>query len=46
MSTLDNEIEEQIDDIKQLVVRLENLITNKKRTKVTEKLHDTLIEKS
>ena len=46
MSTLDNEIKEQIDDIKQLVVRLENLITNKKRTKVTEKLHDTLIEKS
>ena len=40
--TLDNEIKEQIDDIKQLVVRLGNLITNKERTKVTKKLHDTL----
>ena len=42
ISTLDNETKEQIDDIKQLVVRLGNLITNKERTKITEKLHDTL----
>ena len=42
ISTLDNETKEQIDDIKQLVVRLGNLITNKERTKVTKKLHDTL----
>ena len=41
-STLDNEIKEQIDDIKQLVVRLGNLLANKERTKITKKIHDTL----
>ena len=42
ISTLDNEIKEQIDDIKRLVVRLGNLLTNKEITKITKKLHDTL----
>ena len=41
-STLDNEIKEQIDDIKQLVVRLGNLLANKEGTKITKKIHDTL----
>ena len=41
-STLDNEIKEQIDDIKQLVVRLRNLITNKEKTKITKKLNNIL----
>ena len=39
-STLDDEIKAQIDDIKQLVVRLGNLLTNKERT--TKELNDTL----
>ena len=44
-STLDNERKEQIDDIKQLAVRLGNLLNNKERTKITK--NDTwYIEKS
>ena len=41
-STLDNETKEEIDDIKQLVVRLGILLNNKERTKITKNLHDTL----
>ena len=35
-------MKEQIDDIKQLVVRLGNLLTNKEKTKITKNLQDTL----
>ena len=41
-STLDDEIKAQIHDIKQLVLRLGNLLTNKERTKITKELNDTL----
>ena len=41
-STLNNKMKEQIDDIKQLVVRLGNLLTNKEKTKITKNLQDTL----
>ena len=34
-SSLDNEIKEQTDDIKQLVVRLGYLLTNKERARIT-----------
>ena len=39
-STLDNEINAQIDDIMQLVTRLGNLLTNKERSKITKELND------
>ena len=35
-------MKEQIDDIKQLVVRLGNLLTNKERREITKNLQDTL----
>ena len=41
-STLDNEINAQIDDIMQLVTRLGNLLTNKERSKITKELNDIL----
>ena len=41
-SSLDNEIKEQTDDIKQLVLRLGNLLTNKERTRITTEINDIL----
>ena len=39
---LDNEIKLKIKDIKQLVTRVRNLLTNKERNKVTKELYDLL----
>ena len=41
-SPVDNEIKALTDDIKQLVTRLGNLLTNKERNKITKELHDIL----
>ena len=41
-SRLDNEIKEKINDIKQVVSRLGNLLTNKERTKIAKELHNIL----
>ena len=41
-SRLDNEIKEQINNIKQVVSPLGNLLTNKERTKIAKELHNIL----
>ena len=41
-SRLDNEIKEEINNIKQVVSRLGNLLTNKERTNITKELHNIL----
>ena len=41
-SRLDNEIKEKINNIKQVVSRLGNLLTNKERTKIAKELHNIL----
>ena len=41
-SSLDNEIRAKIDDIKQLVTKLGNILTNKEKNKITKELYDTL----
>ena len=41
-SMLDEEIKEEINNIKQTVSRFGNLLTNKERTKITKELHNIL----
>ena len=44
-SMLDEEIKEEINNIKQTVSRFGNLLTNKERTKITKELHNILKKK-
>ena len=39
---LDNEIRAKINDIKQIVTRLGDILTNKKRKEITKELHESL----
>ena len=43
-SELDNEIKEEINNTKKVVLRLRNLLTNKERNKITEELNKILIQ--
>ena len=45
-SMLDEEIKEEINNIKQTVSRFGNLLTNKERTKITKELHNILKKKN